>query len=95
MMCVRGYSSSVPNAIKLDEKLGAASKQSPPDGLYDKSSTGKHRYYLFCTIIVHFTGVLLYIYTSGTTGLPKPAVIKHTKYAHVVQAVCIIKYSYI
>ena len=39
-MCVRGYSSVVPGAIKLDEKLEAASKQPPPDGLYDKSPTG-------------------------------------------------------
>jgi len=41
MMCVRGYSSVVRNAIKLDEKLKAASKQPPPDGLYDKSFFGK------------------------------------------------------
>ncbi|XP_065907543.1 long-chain fatty acid transport protein 4-like [Dysidea avara] len=64
MMCVHGYSSVVQNAVKLDEKLGAASKQPPPDGLYDKS----------------FFGVLFYIYTSGTTGLPKPAIIKHSRY---------------
>jgi solute carrier family 27 fatty acid transporter 1/4 len=27
-----------------------------------------------------FQDVLLYIYTSGTTGLPKPAIIKHSRY---------------
>ena len=52
MMCVHGYSSVVQNAVKLDEKLGAASKQPPPDGLYDKSFFGKYCYYcvhnLYC-----------------------------------------------
>jgi len=51
MMCVRGYSSVVPDGIKLDEKLGAASKAPPPDGIYDKSLFGKKIYIL---LLVHY-----------------------------------------
>ena len=29
---------------------------------------------------IHFGDNLFYIYTSGTTGLPKPAIIKHSKF---------------
>ena len=29
---------------------------------------------------IHFGDKLFYIYTSGTTGLPKPAIIKHSKF---------------
>ena len=79
MMCVRGYSSVVPDGINLDEKLGAASKAPPPDGIYDKSLFGNKYYCLLIILTVLLTGVLFYIYTSGTTGLPKPAIIKHSR----------------
>ena len=29
---------------------------------------------------IQFNDTLFYIYTSGTTGLPKPAIIKHSKF---------------
>ena len=40
MMCIRGYSSDVPNAINLDEKLETASKLPPNNGQFEKSFAG-------------------------------------------------------
>ena len=42
MMCVRGYSSDVSDAIHLDEKLEAASKLPPNIGQFEKSFTGTY-----------------------------------------------------
>ena len=45
MMCVRGYSSDVSNAINLDEKLEANSKL-PPNEQFEKSFSGMYTMYL-------------------------------------------------
>ena len=46
MMCIRGYSSDIPDVINLDEKLETASKLPPNNGQFDKSFVGK------CTILL-------------------------------------------
>ena len=42
MMCVRGYSSDIPDAINLDEKLETTSKLPPSIGHFEKSFTGTY-----------------------------------------------------
>ena len=42
MMCIRGYSSDVADAINLDEKLEATSKLPPKNGLFEKSFAGMY-----------------------------------------------------
>ena len=53
MMCIRGYSSDVSDAINLDEKLEATSKLPPKNGLFEKSFAGMYA----CKI--HFTAYFL------------------------------------
>ena len=48
MMCVRGYSSDVADAINLDEKLKTSSKLPTNSGQFEKSFTGMY-------MKVHFT----------------------------------------
>ena len=43
MMCVRGYSSDIPDAINLDEKLETSSKLSPNNGQFEKNFAGKYK----------------------------------------------------
>ena len=40
MMCIRGYSSDVADAINLDEKLETSSKLPPNNGQFEKSFAG-------------------------------------------------------
>ena len=40
MICIRGYSSDVADAINLDEKLEATSKLPPKNGQFEKSFAG-------------------------------------------------------
>ena len=42
MMCVRGYSSDVADAINLDEKLKTASKLPPNTEHFEKSFNGTY-----------------------------------------------------
>ena len=80
MMSVRGYSSDIPDAINLDEKLETTSKLPPNNGQFEKSFAGTYvQVYLYYSIYALFLGTLFYIYTSGTTGLPKPAIVKHSR----------------
>ena len=79
MMCVRGYSSDVADAIHLDEKLEAASKLPPNIGPFKKSFTGMCKSFIKLSYTHQFLGTLFYTYTSGTTGLPKPAIVRHSK----------------
>ena len=41
MMCVRGYSLDVVDAINLDEKLETSSKLPPNNGQFEKSFSSK------------------------------------------------------
>ena len=42
MMCIRGYSSEVPDTINLDEKLETTSKLPHNIGQFEKSFTGMY-----------------------------------------------------
>ena len=44
MMCIRGYSSKIPDAINLDEKLETTSKLLHNIGQFEKSFTGMYSY---------------------------------------------------
>ena len=40
MMCIRGYSSDIPDTINLDEKLETTSNLPPSNGQFEKSFAG-------------------------------------------------------
>ena len=50
MMCVRGYSSDIPDAINLDEKFESASKLPPNNGQFEKSFAGMYKYILYYSL---------------------------------------------
>ena len=62
MMCVRGYSSDVADAIHLDEKLEAASKLPPNIGQFKKSFTGMCDFYKAFFYSSFLRNLVLHIY---------------------------------
>jgi len=62
MMCVRGYSSDVVDAINLDEKLEAASKLPPNNGQFEKSFAGMYVQVNHLIIYLIFRYFILYIH---------------------------------
>ena len=53
MMCVRGYSSDIADAINLDEKLETSSKLPPNNGQFEKSFAGMYVKVYFVIILLH------------------------------------------
>ena len=66
MMCIRGYSSDIEDAINLDEKLETTSKLPPNNGQFEKSFAGIYMYIKICLVVIllHliYRNLILYIH---------------------------------